>query len=67
MFQVVWSTNFCSMEDTDGGLHPAVDGQNLDEVDDEFQFVAQFTETSTTNGLGSLPLVSVSKGCASPL
>ena len=29
-----------TMEDTDGGLHPAVDGQSLDEDDDEILLFA---------------------------
>ena len=30
------------MEDIDGGLHPAVDGQNLDEDEDEVLFLDCF-------------------------
>ena len=38
------------MEDIDGGLHPAVDGQSLDEDEDEIDF--QALEEEGEVGLG---------------
>ena len=36
------------MEDIDGGLHPAVDGQSLDEDEDEDDKPAGFAESMTS-------------------
>ena len=37
------------MEDIDGGLHPAVDGQNLDEDEDETEINRSTNEETLVN------------------
>ena len=56
------------MENIDGGLHPAVDGQSLDEDEDEVQKVPKTTpQTPCSNSGGTYGTHGTPCGCSDRL